>query len=311
MPAPDALVRGWSRLQPTPRGVLWMVFACVAFACMGVTARHLTRFLPPEELVFFRNALALAWMLPWVARVGLVGLRTSNFRMYVGRSVLAFVSMFCWFSALVTLPLAEAIALGFTQPLFATVLAVLLLGEVVRLRRWTATVIGFLGAMVILRPGLEEVTSAHLLVLLSSATGAITSVVVKRLTRTEDPNTIVTYMTLLATPLALLSALPGWIWPDAATWFWLVALGLLGTIGHQAVTRAIGCLDASLVASLDFIRLPMAAALAWLAFGEIPDIWTWIGGTMIAAASIYIARREAQLARLRARAGGETARTSP
>jgi drug/metabolite transporter (DMT)-like permease len=301
MTAPDALVRGWSRLQPTPRGVRWLVFACVAFACMGVTARYLTRFLPPEELVFFRNALALAWMLPWVARVGVAGLRTSNFRMYVGRSVLAFVSMFCWFSALVTLPLAEAIALGFTQPLFATVLAVLLLGEVVRLRRWTATVIGFLGAMVILRPGLEEVTSAHLLVLLSSATGAITSVVVKRLTRTEDPNTIVTYMTLLATPLALLSALPGWIWPDAATWFWLVALGLLGTVGHQAVTRAIGCLDASLVASLDFIRLPMAAALAWLAFGEIPDIWTWIGGAMIAAASVYIARREAQLARQRAR----------
>jgi drug/metabolite transporter (DMT)-like permease len=311
MPAPDALVRGWSRLQPTPRGVLWMVFACVAFACMGVVARYLTRFLPPEELVFFRNALALAWMLPWLARVGLVGLRTSNFRMYVGRSVLAFVSMFCWFSALVTLPLAEAIALGFTQPLFATVLAVLLLGEVVRLRRWTATVIGFLGAMIILRPGLEEVTSAHLLVLLSSATGAITSVVVKRLTRTEDPNTIVTYMTLLATPLALLAALPGWIWPDAASWLWLVALGLLGTVGHQAVTRAIGCLDASLVASLDFIRLPMAAALAWLAFGEIPDIWTWIGGAMIAAASVYIARREAQLARLRARAGGETARTPP
>jgi drug/metabolite transporter (DMT)-like permease len=219
--------------------------------------------------------------------------------------------MFCWFSALVTLPLAEAIALGFTQPLFATVLAVLLLGEVVRLRRWTATVIGFLGAMIILRPGLEEVTSAHLLVLLSSATGAITSVVVKRLTRTEDPNTIVTYMTLLATPLALLAALPGWIWPDAASWLWLVALGLLGTVGHQAVTRAIGCLDASLVASLDFIRLPMAAALAWLAFGEIPDIWTWIGGAMIAAASVYIARREAQLARLRARAGGETARTPP
>jgi drug/metabolite transporter (DMT)-like permease len=81
MPAPDALVRGWSRLQPTPRGVLWMVFACVAFACMGVVARYLTRFLPPEELVFFRNALALAWMLPWLARVGLVGLRTSNFRM--------------------------------------------------------------------------------------------------------------------------------------------------------------------------------------------------------------------------------------
>jgi drug/metabolite transporter (DMT)-like permease len=299
MPVLAALARGWNRLSPTPRGALWMLCACAAFACMGVTARYLTRFLPPEELVFFRNALALVWMLPWVMRVGVVGLRTRHFGMYIGRSVLAFVSMFCWFTALVTLPLAEAIALGFTQPLFATVLAVVLLGEVVRLRRWTATILGFLGAMVILRPGLEEVTAAHLLVLFSSATGAITSVVVKRLTRTEDPNTIVTYMTLLATPLALLIAVPGWVWPDAATWFWLVALGLLGTIGHQAVTRAIGHLDASLVAPLDFMRLPMAAALAWLAFGEVPDVWTWIGGAMIGAASIYIAHREAQLARQR------------
>ena len=302
MSVPEVLASGWRRLSPTPRGVLWMVGACVAFACMGATARYLTRFVPPQELVFFRNALALAWMLPWLVRVGTAGLQTSNFRMYVGRSVLAFVSMACWFTALASLPLAEAIALSFTQPLFATVLAVLLLREVVRLRRWTATIIGFLGAMVILRPGVEEVTAAHVLLLLSSATGAVTAVVVKRLTRTEDPNTIVTYMTLLATPLALLAALPDWIWPDATTWFWLIVLGLLGTIGHQASTRAIRNLDASLVASLDFMRLPIAAGLAWVAFGEIPDIWTWIGGAMIAAASVYIAHREAQLARQRAAA---------
>lgn len=302
MSVPEVLASGWSRLPPTPRGVLWMVGACVAFACMGVTARYLARFVPPQELVFFRNVLALAWMLPWLIRVGPAGLRTSNFRMYVGRSVLAFVAMACWFTAIASLPLAEAIALSFTQPLFATVLAVLLLGEVVRLRRWTATTVGFLGAMVILRPGVEEVTLAHMLLLLSSATGAITAIMVKRLTRTEDPNTIVTYMTLLATPLALLTAWPDWIWPGATTWFWLIVLGLLGTVGHQASTRAIRNLDASLVASLDFMRLPLAAGLAWLAFGEVPDIWTWIGGAMIAAASVYIAHREAQLARQRAAA---------
>jgi drug/metabolite transporter (DMT)-like permease len=306
MPAPDALAHAWGRLRPTPRGVLWMIFACVSFSCMGATARHLTGFLPPEELVFFRNALALAWMTPWILRVGFAGLRTTHFRMYAGRSALAFLSMLCWFTALASLPLAEAIALGFTQPLFATVLAVLLLGEVVRLRRWTATVVGFLGAMVILRPGIEAVTFAHALVLLSSAAGAVTAVLVKQLTRTDDPSTIVTYMTLLATPFALLIALPGWIWPDAWTWFWLVALGLLGTVAHQASTRAIRHLDASLVASLDFMRLPMVAALAFLAFGEIPDRWTWIGGAMIGMASIYIAHREAQLARQRLAAGRET-----
>jgi drug/metabolite transporter (DMT)-like permease len=292
--------RRWAGLPQTLRGAIWMLVACVAFAGMGAAIRYLTRFLPPQELIFFRNALSLLWMMPWVARVGFAALRTSNFRMYVGRSALAFVSMLCWFTALVTLPLAEAIALGFTQPLFATVLAVLILGETVRARRWTATIVGFLGAMVILRPGLEAVTLAHLLVLASAVTGAITSVVVKQLTRTEDPNTIVTYMTLLTTPFALLIALPVWEWPSLATWGWLILLGLLATIGHQASTRAFKHLDASLAASLDFVRLPIAAAIAWVAFSETPDIWTWIGGAIIAGSSVYIAHREAQLARERA-----------
>jgi drug/metabolite transporter (DMT)-like permease len=282
------------------RGTIWMLVACIGFAGMGALIRYLTRYLPPQELIFFRNALALAWMMPWVARVGFAALRTTHFRMYAGRSALAFLSMLCWFTALVTLPLAEAIALGFTQPLFATVLAVLILGETVRARRWTATIIGFIGAMVILRPGIEAVTFAHLLVLVSSATGAITSVVVKQLTRTEDPNTIVTYMTLLTTPFALLIAVPVWQWPDLTTWGLLLLLGFLATVGHQASTRAFRFLDASLAASLDFIRLPIAALIAWVAFSESPDIWTWIGGAIIGGASIYIAHREAQLARERA-----------
>ncbi len=195
--------RRWNGLSPTLKGVMWMLFACVAFSGMGLSVRYLSRFLPSQELIFFRNALSLIWMFPWIVRNGFTVLRTAHFRMYLGRSALAFASMLCWFTALATLPLAEAVALGFTAPLFSTVLAVLILGEVVRMRRWTATIIGFLGAMVILRPGIEEVTFAHLLVLAASATGAITSVVVKQLTRTEHPNTIVTYMTLLTTPFAL------------------------------------------------------------------------------------------------------------
>ena len=91
--------RRWKSLSPTPRGVAWMLIACVAFAGMGATVRHLTRYLPPQELIFFRNALALIWMFPWIAHVGFAALRTTHFRMYVGRSALAFISMLCWFTA--------------------------------------------------------------------------------------------------------------------------------------------------------------------------------------------------------------------
>jgi drug/metabolite transporter (DMT)-like permease len=289
--------RLWAGLPPTVRGALWMLLACAFFAVMGATIRHLSRTLPTFELIFFRNAIAFLCMMPWVLHVGFAALRTSNFKLYAGRSVIAFLSMALWFTALAAMPLAEAVALSFTAPMFGTVLAVLFLGEIVRLRRWSATIIGFLGAMVILRPGVADVTYAHVIVMASALTSAINSIVVKKLTRTENPNTIVTYMTMLTTPFALLLALPGWIWPSLDAWIWILVLGAAGTIGHLASTRAFKHIDASLVMTFDFARLPFSALVAWFAFAESPDRWTWIGGAIIAASSVYITRREAKLAR--------------
>ncbi len=279
------------------QGAFLMLAACVAFGCMGITVRHLTQNLPPFEVVFFRNALSLAWMMPILAHQGFAVLRTAHFGLYAWRSAIALATMLCWFTALKSLPLAEATALSFTQPLFATVLAVIMLHEIVRRRRWTATIIGFIGAMIILRPGVAEVSFAHVLLLTSSLIGALNAITVKQLTRTEHPNAIVTYMTLLITPFSLAIALPGWESVPLSLWPWLAAMGFFGMLGHQLSTRAFGLIDASLVSAFDFMRLPFSALLAWIIFAEVPDRWTWIGGAIIAGASIYIARREAQLAR--------------
>jgi drug/metabolite transporter (DMT)-like permease len=288
----------WQRLSPTLRGALLILLSCVFFGFMGITIRELSQRLPTFELIFFRNAMALAFMLPWLAGHGLTALRTASWRLYFGRSFLAFGSMICWFTALATLPLAEAVALSFTSPLFATVLAVVVLHEIVRVRRWSATIIGFLGAMLILRPGFAEVTLAHWLVLLSSLAGAFGAILVKQLTRVDDANTIVTVMTLIVSPVALVLAIPVWQWPATWTdWALIVALGFCAMAGHQVLTRAYKLLDTSLVMTLDFARLPIAALLSWIIFAEVPDIWTWIGGAIIASASIYTARREAALAR--------------
>ncbi len=274
-----------------------MTAACLCFAGMNAIIRHLAADLPPFEIVFFRNLMGLAFMVPWLIRAGGTALRTDKQRLYIGRSLLGLFSMLCWFSALALMPLAEATALSFTSPLFATIAAVLIMGEIVRARRWTATLVGFVGAMIVLRPGVQQIGLAEILVLLSAASAGLNAIMVKQLTRSEPANAIVTYMTLYITPISLIPAIAVWVTPPWHTVPWLIFLGFLATLGHQAMTRAFAATDASLVMSFDFARLPFVAVIAWLAFGEQPDGWTWVGAAVIVAASAYIAQREAALAR--------------
>jgi drug/metabolite transporter (DMT)-like permease len=265
---------------------------------MNVLIRALTTALPVPQVVFFRNAVALVCMIPWIMSSGLASLRTSHHRMYLGRSFLAFASMLLSFWGLALMPIAEATALGFTSPLFATIAAVIFLGEVVRVRRWTATVIGFIGALIIIRPGFAGLQWAQLCIIGASALGGIGAVLVKQLTRSEPTNAIVTYMTLYALPMSLVPALWwGWVWPPVETWWLIALLGLLGTVGHQCFTRAFAIADASAMVPFDFAKLPFAALLAWMIYGEVPDAMMWVGAVVIAAATAYIAHREATLAR--------------
>jgi drug/metabolite transporter (DMT)-like permease len=204
--------------------------------------------------------------------------------------------MVTWFIGITIVPLATATALNFTAPLFATVLAALLLHERVRARRWSAIVIGLVGVVIILRPfGPPDISM--LIILLSAATAAMGSITVKFLSRSEAPVAIVSYMVLYLTPISLIPALFVWQWPSLAGWSALILLGLFGMLSHLCVTQALAAADASAVAPFDFLRLPYAALLGYIFFGESPDFWTWCGAAIIVASSLYVAHREARLAR--------------
>jgi len=287
---------------PAPwRGTVWMTVAAVLLGGgMNVMIRFLTEEMHPFQVVFFRVVGASLCMLPWIIRVGPSGLRTRSHHLFMSRSLIGLLSMLTWFSALAYMPLAEATALSFTAPLFATVTAVVVLHEVVRLRRWSATICGFVGAMIVIRPGFAEVTVPQILVLVSAAFSGFNAVLVKQLTRTESDNAIVTYMTLYMVPVSLVPALFVWSVPSLQAWLWVAIMAIVSVGGHQAITRAYRALEASAVAPLEFIRLPVTALVAWLIFNELPDIWTWIGAAIIVAATAYIAHREAVLARARA-----------
>ena len=291
---PKSTARSAAGLPASVRGALWMCAAATAFALMITLVRHLTDGLHPLQVVFLRTAFGLMAMLPWLLRQGMSVMRTARLRLHLLRALIGIFAMVGWFTTLSLMPLAEATALSFTAPIFTSVLAVLILGEVMRLRRWSATVIGFLGAVIILRPGVAAIEPAALLAVATAAVWASSTILIKVMARTESAGAITTYMVLLTTPMTLLAALFVWQNPTLGQLGWAALLGVAGSIGHFCMSRALATADATVVAPLDYLRLPIVALIAFIAFGEVPGVWVWIGAAVIAASSVYIAQREAR-----------------
>jgi drug/metabolite transporter (DMT)-like permease len=288
------------RISASPdvvHGALYMTFAALCFAIMNVLVREAGRTLDPLQIAFLRNAFALAFIMPWVLRQGRAAFKTERLSLHVWRAVTGIIAMFIWFSAVVLVPLAEAVALNFTLPLFAIIGAALVLRERVGARRWSATFLGFLGMLVILRPGFQEVTWATTLPIIAAVFMATSVLMVKRLSDTESAPTIVLYMNLFMTGLSLVPALFVWRWPDLHSLGATIGLGFLAMVAHLALARSYAKADASAVMPFDYMRLPFIAAIAYPLYGEVADLWTWTGAAIIAGSAFYIARREAALAR--------------
>jgi drug/metabolite transporter (DMT)-like permease len=284
------------KLSPIGQALLWSLFGTVTGGLMNVLIRAAAAELDPIEIVFFRNFFALVVMVPFIVRLGPGALRTSKMGFYTLRAVVAFLSMITWFIGITIVPLATATALNFTAPLFATILAAMVLGEQVRVRRWSAIALGFIGVIVILRP-FGPLDLDMLVLLFSAATAAMGSITVKFLSRSEPAVAIVSYMVIYLTPISLVPALFVWQWPSLVTTGYLLLLGFCGVLSHFGVTRALAAADASAIAPFEFLRLPYAALLGFIFFTERPDAWTWIGAAIIVGSSLYVAHREAKLAR--------------
>jgi S-adenosylmethionine uptake transporter len=293
---------GLRALSPIVEAALLMAFGAVCVAVQNAVIRVVSADIHTFEVVFFRNLFGLLAMLPLLGGVGLGMFRAKNPGRLMLMSTWHLLGMVCYFLALVYLPIADVTALAFSKPLFATVGAALILHEIVRARRWSAVVLGFIGVLIVLQPGTQTISPYAALVLLGALLGAATSLMIKSLTATEGVATIVWYQALFATVLALPLCLLQWRTPDLAGWLLLLAIGGLGTLSWLTMTRAFLLADASAVVPFEFLRLPFAALVAYLWFAEVPSLWTWIGGALIFGATVYIAEREARLARNRAAA---------
>jgi len=281
------------------RACALMLLAAMLFTAMQGTVRYLSASMHAFEIAFFRCFFGMLCIAPWLLNGKLQTLKTAHFGRHLTRAVLNVVAMLLFFTALslTATPIAQIQALAFTAPLFTTVLAGLMLGEVVRLRRWSAVCVGFAGALIIIRPGIQPIDPGSVYTLLSASLWALCMIIIKQLSRSDSSLTITAYMVILMTPLSLIPAVFFWTGPDPGQWFWLVLCGVLGTLGQWAMAHSFSLADATVVLPLDFSKVAWGALIGYLAFGEVVDAWTWIGAGVIFAGATYITFRERQLER--------------
>lgn len=273
------------------RGILWMVFAALFFSTIVISARRVAH-LPGIEIVFFQSLGTTACMTPWLIRAGLDALKTDRLAVHWMRSAGAAAGMAAMFYALRHMNAADVCALLFTAGLFTVLLATLFLRESLGYRRLIAVVVGFLGALIIIRPGFQEISWASVAMLFVGFSFGAVNVTTRFFAGTENPNSLVLYMYGLMVILAGIPTAVFWEMPSAKDIPWLIILGVVTTLGQQGITRSFATAATAVVMPAYYLQLPFAALLAYVAFGEVPDAWIWVGGAIICAATYYIVRVE-------------------
>jgi drug/metabolite transporter (DMT)-like permease len=284
-------------LPASIQAAFWITLSGFTFTVSITAVRNVTEELHVMEAVFFRSVFGIAFMLPWLIRNGpRAALGTKRLGMFVIRGCLAYFITLLYFAAAGLMPIADLTSITFTRPIFGTIAAIFVLSEIVGMRRWIAIAIGFLGMVIIVRPGFQAINLGAIYILVAVIMQTANTMIVKILTRTEHPDTIAMYHAVFMLPLAIIPAIFVWQMPTFEEFGWLIVIGGFGILNQRMLARAFAIADASLVLALGYLRLPISALVGFLVFGEVPTIWVWIGGAVIASAAAYIAHREASAA---------------
>lgn len=286
-PSPDI------RTENAPLGIMMMLVSVFIFSILNLLVKLTAERYPLAEVTFFRNLLALVPVGIAVAMGGgLPSLRTAHPLGHLWRSAIGLTAMSLMFWSFHLLPLGTAIAFNFTAPLFLTALAVPLLGERVGLFRWAAVAVGFGGTLIMLRPTGDMLEIGALVALAAAVCQALAMVTIRQLSRTESPDTIVFYFTLITTFLCALAQPFVWVTPQGWDWALLAGCGLTGGVAQLFMTRAYALAPAAVVAPFNYASLLFALLFGWMFWNEIPDAWTLLGAAVVAGSGLYILHRE-------------------
>lgn len=281
------------RLSPNHRGAIWMMGATIGFTINGAMVKTLAELdMDAFQISFARAFFALLAILPFVWHERRTLLKSQHWGTHILRGLAGAIAMLAGFYAVSKMPLADVTALGFTQPLFTTLLAFLLLGEVVRWRRWSATLVGFLGVLVIVRPGAESFEPTALAALAMALGIALAVTLVKRFPVSESRVRMLFVFCVTSIVISAPLAFCVWRMPDLEELALLLGIGVLGVASQSMIIRAYQAGEASFIAPFDYSKLLFAGLIGYFLFGEIPDQWTFAGAAIIVGATLYILRRE-------------------
>ena len=294
--ARHAQVAQWriARLDPGTHALLWSMGAGFLFVVLNSIMRGLSIALDPYQTQFLRYLMGLAVMLPLVLRGGFAAYRPKNVAGQFSRGAVHTLGLILWFIAIPHITLADTTAIGFTGPIFIMLGAVLVFKEPMRWERWLAAAIGFAGVLIVVGPKLSGGGWYTLVMLASSPVFAASFLMTKALTRYERPEVIVVWQSITVTLFSLPLALLHWTMPGPGQWLLFLLCGILGSAGHYCLTRSYAAADISATQSVKFLDLVWATLIGWMAFGDAPSNSTIIGGVVICAATIWIARRESR-----------------
>ena len=272
------------------RGALYLIASGLLFACSGAMVKVASARLPNEMVVFFRSALGLLALSPWLWRRGWGALKTRHPFAHLWRGLCGLGAMYCYFYAIAHMPLGEATLLNYASPLFIPFLAFLLLGEGVSRRLWFAIGVGFVGIVLILKPGLDLFRPVSLVGLASGLFTAFAMVGIRRLTRSESASRIVFYFSLVCT---VGSAAPlAWAWrtPEPELWALLILIGAVASLAQLLLTRAYAHAPAAQVGPFTYSTVVFATFIGLVFWGEVPDVYSFLGAVLVVAAGVLTLR---------------------
>ena len=276
----------------TLKGIAWMALTGLLFVAVTGIVRHLGTDMSPVQAAFIRYAMGVVIMAPIILRVRWTRIASGRVGMFLTRGLVHGAGVMLWFYAMAHIPIAEVTALGFTAPIFTTIGAALFLGEKVRARRIGAVLMGFAGALIILRPGIAVIDPGAIAQLVAAPLFAASFILAKKLTETDPTRVIVGGLTIVVTLVLLVPAMLVWRTPTPVELGWLFATASFATAGHLTLTQAFRAAEITATQPVAFLQLVWATLLGYYAFGETPDMFTWIGAAVIVASATYIAHRE-------------------
>ena len=274
------------------KGASTIMLAALGFTLMITLIKLAGERLHVTQVLFLRQSIMTLIVLPSILSHFPGCLRTARLDLQLVRVAAALVAMLCGFTAVIHLPLAEATALGFAKAFFVTIFAILILRERVGARRWGAIVAGFAGVLMMVRPGSEAFDPVALYAIAGAAGAGLVMVIIRLLSRTDRPITILSYQAILVGLAVAGPAWWFWVWPTPFEWALIAAVGVISYGAQMLNIYAYKWGEASLIASLDYVRLLWATLLGWLVFETLPGPWTWVGAAIVVAAALYTVGRE-------------------